>query len=95
MNNESSNLRNAVKFAEQNALEMLVDLFDWLNGLESQSTMGIVSLFENSQAIEAKVTDVLAQMSQAATMETKIEKQMENLQRASAVSSRLFASSFE
>ena len=92
VNDENANLRKAVKFAEQNALEMLVDLFDWLNSLEPQSTMGIVSLFENSQAIEAKVTDVLAQMNQVATMEAKIEEQMEKLQRVSTVSSRLFAS---
>jgi hypothetical protein len=29
-----ANLRNRVKAAEQNALEMLVALFDWLDGLE-------------------------------------------------------------
>lgn len=34
-------LRNAVKDAEQNALEMLVTLFDWFGGLEPQSTTGL------------------------------------------------------
>ena len=87
-NNERANLRKEVKSAKQNALEMLVVLFDWLNSLEPQSMTGIVSLFKNYQAIEAKVTDVLAQMNQAATMEAKIEEQMKKLQRASAVSSR-------
>ena len=86
MKSERANLRKEVESAEQNALEMLVDLFDWLNSLEPQSMTGIISLFENYQAIEAKVTDVLAQMNQAATMEVKIEERMEKLQRISAVS---------
>ena len=42
-------LRNAVKAAEQNALEMLVDLFDWLDTVESQPTMEIVG---NPQSIQ-------------------------------------------
>ena len=86
MNNQRAKLRQAMKAAEQNALEMLVGLFDWLDGLEPHSATEIVSLYEHSQAIEAKVTDALAQMNQAATMEAMIEKQIEVLQRASAVS---------
>ena len=86
MNNQRADLRKVVKAAEQNALEMLVDLFDWLDGLEPHSTTGIVSLYEHSQAIEAKVTDALAQMNQTVTIEAMIEKQVEMLQRASAVS---------
>jgi hypothetical protein len=34
-------LRSAVKTGEQNALEMLVNLFDWLDGLEPQGTTEI------------------------------------------------------
>ena len=34
-------LRKAVKAGEENALEMLVDVFDWLDGLEPQPTTGI------------------------------------------------------
>ena len=71
---------------EGNALEMLVDLFDWLDGLEPHPMAGIVSLYDDSQAIEAKVKDVLGQMDQAATVRAKIEGQMEKLQRASTVS---------
>ena len=36
-------LRKAVKAGEENALAMLVDVFDWLDGLEPQPTMGIFS----------------------------------------------------
>ena len=90
MNNQRANLRKAVEEGEQNALEMLVDRFDWLDGLEPHPTTEIVSLYEYSRAIEAKVTDVLAQMNQAATTEAKIEEQMEMLQSASAVSFSLY-----
>jgi len=33
-------MRKTMKAGEENALEMLVDLFDWLDGLERQSTRG-------------------------------------------------------
>ena len=36
-------LGNAVKPGEENALKMLVKLFDWLDGLEPRETMGIVT----------------------------------------------------
>ena len=86
MDNQRADLRKEMKAAERNASEMLVDLFDWLDSLEPHSTMEIVSLYEHSKAIEAKVTDALAQMNQAAMMEAMVEKQMVILQRASAVS---------
>jgi hypothetical protein len=86
MMKERDNLRKAVKAGEQNVLEMLVALIDWLDGLVPQSTKEIVSLYENIQAIEAKVTNVLAEMNQEATMGAKIKEQKRKLQRASAVS---------
>ena len=39
---ESNNFRIAVRTGEENALETLSDLLDWLDGLEPQPTMGIV-----------------------------------------------------
>jgi hypothetical protein len=89
MNNERARLRSVMKVAEQNALEMLVDLFDWLGGLEPQSTTETVSLYEHSQVIEATTTNAIAQMNQTATKEAKIKEQMRRLQRASVVSSLL------
>ena len=79
-------MQKAVKIAEQRALEMLVDLFDWLDGLEPQSTTEIVSLYEKSQAIEVKITNTLAQMDQASAQMAKINKLIEELQKKSAVS---------
>jgi len=37
-------LRKAVKVGEENALEMLVELYDWLDGLEPQPTTGLFPL---------------------------------------------------
>jgi len=36
MERRRTDLRNAVKASEQNAFQMLVSLFDWLDGLEPQ-----------------------------------------------------------
>ena len=85
MNKERANLCNVMKVAEQNALEMLVDLFDWLDGLKPRSMTEIVSLYEHSQAIEATITNTLAQINQVATMEAKIEEQTRKLKGASVV----------
>jgi hypothetical protein len=65
-----------VKRAEQKALEMLVDLFDWLDGLEPQPTTEIVELYEKSQAIESKITNTLAQVHQAAAKMAEIKELM-------------------
>ena len=54
--------REAVKASEQDALAMLVDLFDWLDRLEPQpTTKRTVSLYEQGQSIVAKLTYPLAQ----------------------------------
>ena len=39
MKKRRSDFRRAVKAAEQETLGVLVDLFDWLNGLEPQQPM--------------------------------------------------------
>jgi len=49
--------RKAVKVGEENALEMLVDLFDWLDGLEPQPTTEIVSLYDKSLKVKAIIED--------------------------------------
>jgi len=53
--------RKAVKASEKDALETLVDLFDWLDGLEPQPITRIVSLYEHYQSTVAKLTSPLAQ----------------------------------
>ncbi len=79
-------MQKAVKNAEENALEMLVDLFDWLDGLEPQSTWEMIALYEKSQAIESRITNTLAQMDQTAAKMAEIKELMNELTKKSAVS---------
>ena len=78
-------LRQMVMRAEQKALEMLVDLFDWLDGLEPQPTREIVVLYDKSQAIEAKITNTLAQMHQVAVKMAEIKALMKDFRKQSVV----------
>jgi hypothetical protein len=83
-------MQQEVKSAEQTALDTLVELFDWLDGLEPQSTTGIVALYEKSHAIESNITTTLAQMDQASTQMAEINKLVEDLQKKTAVSFSLY-----
>lgn len=49
--------------------------FDWFNSLESRPMTEIASLYEHSQAIEAKVANIFAWMTKAAKYEAEIEEQ--------------------
>ena len=78
-----------VKTAEQDALEMSVRLFDWLDDLEPQPTRGIIVLYEKYQVINSVITDTLAQTSQAAAKRAEIKKLMEDLAKGIDVSFHL------
>ena len=67
-------VRNEVLAGEEQALEMLVDLFDWLDGLRSQPTTEIVYLYTLSQSLEAMITNAVAEIDQAATKKAEIDK---------------------
>jgi len=54
-------MRETVKTGEENALEVLVSVFDWLSSLERQPTTKIECLYEKSQNIVADITGALAQ----------------------------------
>jgi hypothetical protein len=82
-----ADMRRVVLDAEEWALEMLVKLFDWLDGLRPQPTTEIVYLYNLSQDIEAMITNALAQMEQAAAMKAEIDKIMVALKDNSYVSS--------
>jgi len=86
---KAKEMQKAVKSAEQNALETLVRLFDWLDGLEPQPTTEIISLYEKSQAIEAKITNTLAQMDQTAAKIAEIKKLVKEFKKKSTVSFHL------
>src|SRR5258706_2159951 len=82
-------IKESVEFAEQNALETLVELFDWLDGLEPQPTTEIIAIHNKSEKIESKITSTIAQIDQAATKTVDIKKLMKDLGNETAVSFHL------
>ena len=64
---------------EKTSLEVLVELFDWLDGLEPQPKKEVVILYNLYQMIEARITNTLAQMDQAAAKKAEIDKLMGTL----------------
>ena len=85
--NVKIDMLNEVKAGEQRALEMLVELFDWLDVLEPQPTMEIVVLYEVSQDIESMITNTLAQIDQAAAKILEVDKLMAAFKNNTDVSS--------
>ena len=71
MKTGKANLRKSVKAGEEDALEMLVDLFDWLDGLEPQPTTEIVPARGMSRQDGAGAADNRAPMSKTAAKEAK------------------------
>jgi len=59
---ERAEFRKAVKAGEQDALEMMVDLFDWLCDLEQQPTTGVTPLYEKDQNHPAMSADTRGPM---------------------------------
>ena len=57
--------RKAVKGGEENALETLVELFDWLDRLEPQPMTNIVPLYQEARNIMSIITNTHASMDQA------------------------------
>ena len=86
-----ASLRKLVQESEERTLEVLVELFDWLDGLGSQPTTEVVVLYNMAQRIEAMITNTLAQVDQAATKKAGIDKLMGALQNDSTVSSSPFS----
>ena len=89
--NLKSDMRKHIVAGEQKALQMMVRLFDWLDRLEPQPTKEIVRLYEISQDIEAKITNTLAQVDQAAARTREINQLMLILKKTSEVSSSAFS----
>ena len=86
MKKAAKDMRNHLKAGEQKALEMLVQLFDWLDYCKPQPTTEIVYLYEMSQEIEVAITDTLAQIGQGAARKVEIDKLMADLKHGSNVS---------
>jgi len=54
-------MMQVVKDREQRALKMLVEVFNWMDGLEPRPVTEITSLYEVYQNIEVKTTSILYQ----------------------------------
>ena len=80
-------MQRTVKHAEQMALGMLVELFDWLDGLGPHPT---VVLYEKSHVLETKITNTLAQIDQASAKMREITEFMEEFRKKSVVSFSTF-----
>ena len=72
--------------AEERSLKMLVKLFNWLDGLEPQSTTEIIRLSEAYQDIQAAATNSFAQVSRAAARQAEVNKLTTILEDNSSVS---------
>ncbi len=66
MKKTRADLCNAVKASEENAMGMLVKLFDWLDGLEPQATMGMTFLHGVPQRIEGTIANASGTIGQVA-----------------------------
>jgi len=86
MRKVEKDMRSHLRAGEQRALEMLVDLFDWLDDCKPQPTTEIVHLYEMSQDIEAAITDTLAQIDQGAAKKAEIDRLMADLKSNTSVS---------
>ena len=75
-----------LRASEQNTLEMLKNLFDWLDSLKPQPMTESVSLYDSSQIIDDKIADILANKDQAAIIQANIDEQTTKLQRPPPVS---------
>ena len=89
--NMKADMRKHAVAGEQKALQMMVKLFDWLDRLEPQPTVEIVRLYGISQDIEAKITNTLAQVDQAAARTGEINQLMLILKKNSEVSASAFS----
>jgi hypothetical protein len=79
-------MRAAVNSGEAKALEMLVRLFDWLDGCVPQPTKDILSLYEHSQSIETQISNILASMDQLASKRNELQKIANDIEKAKSVS---------
>ena len=71
MKKTSADLRKAVKAGEENAMGMLVELFDWLDGLEPQPIMGMVPLHGERRTIEGTIENTSGSMGEVAAKKEK------------------------
>ncbi|KIY66908.1 hypothetical protein CYLTODRAFT_354146 [Cylindrobasidium torrendii FP15055 ss-10] len=67
-------LERSITSAHDDAVEELVKLFDWMDGLEPQPTSEILNLYNKLQGIETRIENALASMAQATIKKKELEK---------------------
>jgi len=75
MKNMRAGMCEEVKAAEQDALDVLVNLFDWVDGLDSQPTMRAVSRHEESQDIVVNIITSLT--TQVKKLRRKVKRKVQ------------------
>jgi len=65
MRSQKAHFREVVKANEHDVLGILVDLFEWMYGLEPKLITEIIPLYEGPQNITDMVTEPLAPLDQA------------------------------
>jgi hypothetical protein len=84
MSNMGAEMRREVMAAEQDALEILVNLFDWVDGLEPQPTSDVVSHQEKYRSIIANVIGPIAK--QVKELRWRVKKKVqEGVQRVKRI----------
>ncbi|KAF9255382.1 hypothetical protein L218DRAFT_1081876 [Marasmius fiardii PR-910] len=73
-----------VQDAERKALDVLASLVDWIDQCSPQPTRDIISLYEQSQAIEKNIVDALAQLQYAAGKKRELEELKKQLEKANS-----------
>jgi hypothetical protein len=70
----SSALIQLVEQGHVNAVTMLAEMFDWLDGLDPQPTKDITSLYAKSLDIERSISNALARLSQLTEQKKQLEQ---------------------
>ena len=66
--------KNSLDEDHEIAVEILAEIFDWLDGLKSQATTEITSLYNKSMKIEYSISGALARMTQLAEAVDALKK---------------------
>ena len=72
--NKMKKFKNWVNQHHHTAVETLAEIFDWLDGVKSQATTEITTLYNKSIEIEDRITSTLARMTQLAKAVDELKK---------------------
>lgn len=82
-------LRQSFKDSEDKAMDMMVNLFDWLATLTPQPTRDILALYEKSISIEQQIANAIARIDSAQKKQQEVERLRAEIGKADVVGSHL------